>query len=221
MRHIFTVFLFCSFNSIAQLTDEKAAELSRNYEVYAYSYFQGFEGKSGYASSVVLTRDGGCAFLGDWYEENDHGPLLIKLDAEGKEQWKIKLKGGYEESESQGIVEDAAGNIFAFALVYSSSGYRGGCERVMCVSPSGELNWDKLIGTFTLVDRPTFSYIHSDANGKIELRGHIVKEKPAEGKDPDYYYWSAWLDSKGSIEEQTGKLIDWANDNWQQWYQAE
>ena len=91
----------------------------------------------------------------------------------------------------------------------------------MCVSPSGELNWDKLIGTFTLVDRPTFSYIHSDANGKIELRGHIVKEKPAEGKDPDYYYWSAWLDSKGSIEEQTGKLIDWANDNWQQWYQAE
>ncbi|MBK9192103.1 MAG: hypothetical protein IPM77_11650 [Crocinitomicaceae bacterium] len=221
MKLHFTVCLFCSVQAMAQISYEKASELSRNYEVYAYSYFEGFAGKQGYASSVILTLDGGCAFLDEWYEENDHGPLLIKLDKDGKEQWKTKLKGGYEESESQGIVEDAGGNFYVFALVYTSTGYLGGCERVMCVSPSGELNWDKLIGAFTLENSPTFSYIHSDKNGKVELRGHIAKEKPAEGKDPDYYYWSAWLDSKGDIVEETGKRIDWANDNWQQWYIAE
>lgn len=221
MKSLFTILFFSSFVSFCQMTYEKASELSRNYEIYAYSYFEGFAGKPGYAAAVILTSDGGCAFLGDWYENEDSGPLLIKLDSAGNEQWKTKLKGGYEESESQGIVQDVNGNFYVFSLVYSSSGYRGGCERVMCVSASGAMTWDKLIGKFTLVNRPTFSYIRSNENGKIELRGHIVKDEPAEGKDPDYYYWSAWLNQDGSLEQTTEQLINWETDKWQDWYKAE
>lgn len=221
MKSFFTVFFLTTFISFGQMTYEKASELSRKYEVYAYSYFEGFAGKPGYAAAVILTHDGGCAFLGEWYEGENHGPLLIKLDSAGNEQWQTKLKGSYDESESQGIVQDSNGNFYVFALVYSNSGYRGGCERVMCVSAKGTLIWDNLIGKFTLVNRPTFSYIHADENGKIELRGHIVKETPAEGKDPDSYYWSAWLNADGSMEQTTGQLINWETDKWQDWYKAE
>jgi len=221
MKFITLFFVGLSSLAYSQITYEKASELSKQYEVYAYSYFEGFAGKPGYAASVILTNDGGCAFLGTWIENDHYGPLLIKLDADGKEQWKLKVNCEYNESEQQGIVQDSNGNFYIFQLVYSATGYRGGCEQVVCVSATGEKLWDKLIGDFTLVNRPTFSYIHVIENGKVELRGHIVLDEPAPDKDPQYYFWSAFLNAEGKVEAETGKPIDWANDNWKAWYQAE
>ena len=56
--------------------------------------------------------------------------------------------------------------------------------------------------------------------GKIYMRGHMAKEKPADG-DPKYLYWEGWLDATGKLTQQTGEQIDWSKDEWQKKFKPE
>lgn len=92
---------------------------------------------------------------------------------------------------------------------------------MICFSKTGTVLWDKLLGTYTLLNRPTVSYVCKLKDGRIEMRGHVVREKPALGKDPKYHYWEGWFNSKGILTEKTGDILDWGNSEWQKKYKPE
>lgn len=199
-------FSIISLNAFGQLTVERARDSTRKYHIAAYSYHEEFIGHKGYGAPVYLTGDGGAAVFGD----GDEGPMLVKLDKSGKQQWKKIIAPKGEELESQSVVQDTQGNYFIFQLIYDPTKYRGVCERALMMNKSGTVVWDKFIGTCQLINNPVVSYIKSLSDGRIALRGHVVKEKPPEGKDPTYYYWEGWLNSKGVLTQKTGPVIDWS-----------
>ena len=208
--------LFLSTVTFAQLTIDKAREVHNSNHLGTYSYHEAFIGHAGYGSPTILTSDGGAALFGDGDPVNEKAAAhLVKLDKDGKELWRSYVFNKYDEMESQSVAQDSKGNYYVFMLVYSEKGYRGGAQRVVMFNKSGKLVWDKLMGTFTLLNRPTFSYIRSEPNGKIYLRGHIVKNAPPAGKDPDSRYFEGWLDDSGKLTQRSGDVIDWKNDEWQ------
>lgn len=211
MKYIF--FVLVSVTAQAQITMDVAnANAVIKYHIGTYSYHEQFIGHSGYGAPVILTADGGAAAFGD----GDEGCMLVKLDSQGKEQWKKILPRKGNEMESQSVVQDKHGDFYVFILVYDNSKYRGGCERVIYISKTGGVVWNKFIGSCYMVNNPTVSYIRALNDGSIALRGHVVTQKPLEGKDPTYYFWEGWLDKFGKLTQKTGAVIDWKKqEEWQ------
>ena len=212
MKYAGVILLFASSMSYGQLTMEIAQDSAvRKYHIGSYSYHEQFKGHKGYGAPLILTADGGGAAFGD----GDEGCMLVKLDQKGKVQWKRTLKPKGDEMESQSVVQDKNGNYYVFILVYDHTKYRGGCERVIFLNKTGTPLWDKFIGSCFLINNPTVSYIRAMEDGRVAMRGHVVTEKPAEGKDPSYHFWEGWINSKGIMTQKTGDVIDWANKDWE------
>ena len=204
--------------SFAQLPLDQVQEKTvQKYHLGASTYFTDFIGHRGYGALVILTNDGGGAAFGS----GDNGNELVKINKSGTEQWKRKVVSKGDEMEIQGVVEDKAGNFYLFMLVYDNAKYRGGTERVVCVNKAGMILWDKYIGQFAMVNNPTVSWIRTGVDGRINLRGHIVKAAPPQGKDPSYSFWEATIDSKGQVVAKTGDVIDWGNPEWKLKFQPE
>ena len=213
MRYLTFATLLFSTATYGQLTVDVVKEKAViKYHIGTYSYHEQFIGHNSYGAPLILTSDGGGAAFGD----GDEGIMLVKLDKDGKEQLKRIIKPKGNETESQSVAQDKNGNYYLFMLTYDETKYRGGCERVVCLSKAGAILWDKFIGSCNLVNNPTVSYIRALSDGRIALRGHVVKETPPEGKDPTYYYWEGWLDKTGKLTQKTGPLIDWKKqEEWQ------
>ncbi len=213
MRYLPFASLLFSVATYGQLTVDVVKEKAViKYHIGTYSYHEQFIGHGGYGAPLILTSDGGGAAFGG----GDEGIMLVKLDKDGKEQLKRIIKPKGNETESQSVAQDKNGNYYLFMLTYDETKYRGGCERVVCLNKSGAILWDKFIGSCNLVNNPTVSYIRALSDGRIALRGHVVKETPPEGKDPTYYYWEGWLDKAGKLTQKTGAVIDWKKqEEWQ------
>jgi hypothetical protein len=213
MRYLTFATLLFNVAAYGQLTVDVVREKAViKYHIGTYSYHEQFIGHKSYGAPLILTSDGGGAAFGS----GDEGIMLVKLDKEGKEQLKRIIKPKGNETESQSVVQDKNGNYYLFMLTYDETKYRGGCERVVCLNKAGTILWDKFIGSCNLVNNPTVSYIRALSDGRIALRGHVVKETPPEGKDPTYYYWEGWLDKAGKLTQKTGPVIDWKKqEEWQ------
>ena len=127
----------------------------------------------------------------------------------------------FDEMESQCVVQDSKGNLYVFMLSYDEKRYRGGSERVVCYDKKSKLLWDKTLGSYTLLNTPVVSYVRPLPDVRIYMRGHIVKDKPLEGKDPVYRYWEGWLDSLGKLTQKVNEEIDWKKDEWQKKFKPE
>ncbi len=218
MKYLWIAFLLASNLANGQLTIAMASDsMVRKYHIGTYSYHEQFIGHKGYGAPLILTSDGGGAAFGD----GDEGIMLVKVDANGTEQWKSILPPKGDEGESQSVVQDKLGNYYVFSLVYDETKYRGGCERAVFLNKTGKVVWDKFIGSCQLVNNPTVSYIKALDDGRIALRGHVVKVKPAEGKDPVYHFWEGWLDKTGKLTQKSGDVIDWKDPKWQDLFKPE
>lgn len=213
MRYLLAILLLNSSVGYGQLSMDSAKATIAKYRLGYSTYFEPFLEHSGYGAPWILTSDGGAAAFGD--------NMLYKLDRKGKEEWMRTVKTQFDEMESQSVVQDTKGNLYVFMLSYDNKRYRGGSERVLCYDKKGKLLWDKTLGAYTLMNNPTVSYIRQLKDGRIYLRGHIVKDKPLEGKDPVYRYWEGWLDSTGKLTQKAGDQIDWAKDEWQKKFKPE
>jgi outer membrane protein assembly factor BamB len=213
-----SVFFFLSHFAVAQVTIDQAKELTvQKYHLGSSTYFNDFIGHAGYGAMVILTNDGGAAAFGD----GDEGLMLVRINKSGTEQWKRKITSKGDEMETQAVAEDKAGNFYLFMLVYDNAKYRGGCERVICFSRAGVQLWDKFLGPFAIVNNPVVSWVRSALDGRISMRGHIVTEPPAEGKDPSYHFWEASINSKGFVAQKSGEVIDWGKDEWKKKFKPE
>jgi hypothetical protein len=218
MKRLLVIMLFCGTNAVAQMTIDAARDsLVTKYHIGASTYLDQFVGHAGYGAVVIITADGGAAAFGD----GDEGLMLYKLDKAGKLQWKKKIARKGNEMEPQCVVQDNKGNFYLFTLVYGLTGYTGGCERVVFVSKTGAVGWDKQIGSCQLVNNPTVSYTRTLADGRVAIRGHVVTQKPAAGKDPEYYYWEGWIGSTGTLTQKVGDKLDWSNEDWKKKYAPE
>lgn len=147
--------------------------------------------------------------------------MIVKLDKNGKVQWKRTIQPKGDEMESQSVVQDKNGNYFVCILVYDNTKYRGGCERVICLNKAGVILWDKFIGTFTLLNNPTIGYLRALGDGRIALRGQVVKQTPPKGEDPKYLFWEGWINGKGLLTQKTGEVIDWKSPEWQKFFKPD
>ena len=215
MKYSFVMLMLVRTIGYAQLAMEDTDALISAYKLGSYSYHEQFKGHKGYGAPIILTLDGGAAMFGDFGGEKGSHGLLVKVDKNRKEEWKRAIRPQFDEMESQSVIQDKNGNYFVFMISYDYKRYRGGCERIVCLDKKGTILWDKTIGKYELVNSPTFSYIRSLSDGRISLRGHMVTEKPAEGKDPQYHYWEGWINSQGKLTQKTGVVIDWANKEWE------
>lgn len=198
----------------AQLTMESAKQAALALHLSSYSYHEQFVGHAGYGAPIILTKDGGAAAFGD----GDEGPMLVRFDTAGAILWKRPFTAKGEEMELQSVVQTSSGDFMVFALVYDANRfkYRGGCERAAYITKKGTVLWDKFIGTCGLLNSPTVSYIRALPDGRVSLRGHIVKQAPPKGQDPTYLFWEGWLNSKGVMTQKTGAAIDWKKtEEWQ------
>jgi hypothetical protein len=187
------------------------------YHLGQYSYHEQFKGHKGYGAPLILTADGGAAAFGD----GDEGIMLVKLNKTGKEEWKRIITRKGTETESQSVVQDKTGNYYVFMLTYDETKYRGGCERVIFLNKAGTIVWDKFIGTCNLLNNPTVSFIRQLNDGRIIMRGHVVTQKPAKGKDPQYRFWEGWLDKTGKLTQQAGDVIDWKKPEWKKKFEPD
>jgi hypothetical protein len=217
MKSFIAIPLLMSAAAFGQLKIEDTEATTIKYHISGYSYHDKFKGHNGYGAPVILTSDGGAALFGD----SDEGVMLLKLDKTGKEQWKRKIAPKFDETESQSVVQDSKGNFYVFQLLYDQKRYRGGSERIVCINKAGTIVWDKTIGSFSQVNNPIVDYIRAQPDGKIYLRGHVVRQKPPEGQDPDTLYWEGWIDSTGKLSEKTGEKIDWGKEEWQRRFSPE
>jgi len=213
MKYLSVILLFGSSIAYGQLSMEAARDTIARYRLGYSTYFQPFLEHPGYGAPWILTSDGGAAAFGD--------NMLYKFDRTGKEEWNRTVQVQFDEMETQSVAEDKKGNLYVFMLSYDSKRYRGGSERVLCYDKKGKVLWDKTLGAYTLMNNPTISYIRSLDDGRIYMRGHVVKEKPVEGKDPVYRYWEGWLDSTGKLTQKAGEVIDWAKGEWQARFKPE
>jgi outer membrane protein assembly factor BamB len=213
MKLIIVLLLLCCSAAYGQLSMDSAKVIIAKYRLGYSTYFEPFIGQRGYGAPWILTSDGGAAAFGD--------NMLYKFNAKGKEQWMRKVVPQFDELETQGVAQDTKGNLYVFMLSYDSKRYRGGSERVLCYDKTGKVLWDKTLGTYTLMENPIVSYIKPQNDGRIYMRGHVVKEKPIEGKDPVYRFWEGWLDSTGKLTQKAGDVIDWSKDEWQKKFKPE
>ncbi len=213
MKQVILILCLLSTNTFAQLTFDSVMVATQKYRLGYSTYFEPFMRKPGYGAPVILTSDGGGAAFGN--------NTLYKLDRKGKEQWTREVKPQFDEMENQGVAQDKKGNLYVFSLSYDSKRYRGGSERVLCYDKTGKLLWDKTLGAYDVMNNPTISYIRQLDDGRVYMRGHVVKEKPLEGKDPVYRFWEGWLDSTGKLTQKAGDIIDWRKDEWQKKFKPE
>ncbi len=221
MKYLFILFLFVSTLGNAQLTMEASNEIQSRYDVGSYSYHEEFKGHPGYGAPIILTADGGMAIFGDSEDSVGIHGLLAKLDKTGKEQWKRIIRPQFDNLESQSVVQDKAGNFYVFIISYDQTRYRGGSQRIVCMDKTGKILWDKTIGKYDVMNNPSFSYIRALSDGRIALRGHIVTEKPVEGKDPIYHYWEGWINYQGKLTQKTGAVLDWSKPEWKKLFKPE
>ena len=207
--------LLISISSLAygQLTMATAKEIIQPYHLGYSTYFDPFVEKSGYGAPWILTADGGAAGFGD--------NVLYRFTKDGKEQWKRPVKPQFGEMENQAVAEDTKGNLYAFTLSYDPKRYRGGSERVVCYDKTGKLRWDKTLGAYTQLNNPIVDWIKPLDDGRIYMRGHVVKEKAVEGQDPVTRFWEGWLDATGKLTQKAGEPIDWSKDEWQKMFKPE
>jgi hypothetical protein len=219
MKRILTITLvLVASNAVAQMTIDAARDsLVRKYHIGASTYLDQFVGHAGYGAMVITTSDGGAAAFGD----GDEGLVLYKLDKNGKLQWKRKISRKGTELEPQCVVQDSKGNFYTFTLVYGLTSWRGGCERIVYVNKTGTIGWDKQIGTCQLMNSPTVSYTHTLSDGRVAIRGHIVTEKPVEGKDPVYHNWEGWIGSTGALTQKVGDVLNWSDEKWKKLFAPE
>ena len=206
MKKLTWLLLLSSTLTHSQLTIPVARDSALQYHISSYSYLEEFIGYKNFGAPIVQTADGGAAFFGD----GDLGAMLLKLDKSGKEEWKMVVPPKGTEVESQGVVQGKAGNYYLFQLVHDETKMRGGVERVAMVSKTGKVVWDKYIGQFSKINNPIVSYIKALPDGRISLRGHVVKTTPPAGKDPTYLFWEGWLNGQGTLTQKTGAVIDWS-----------
>ena len=221
MKYLLILFLFINSISYSQLTMDSVKVIAKKYELSSYSYHEQFIGHKDYAAPIILTSAGGAAIFGDGDVKNVKWAQLVKIDKNGKEVWKKSFKPQFDELESQSVIQDENGNFYIFMLSFDYKIYRGGCQRVIYLNKDGITLWDKILGKCDVMNNPIFSYIHLGKDGKIELRGHVVKDKPVEGKDPVYKFWEGWLNDKGIMTEKVGEVIDWSNKDWQKKFNPE
>jgi len=212
-KYIFLLMLVSSA-SYGQLSIDEAIALAREYRIGSYYYMEQFSGHFGYGAPVILTADKGAAIFGDTGDESGSFGLLVRFDSTGAEAWSRKIRQKGSDMESQVVVEDARGNYYVFIISYERGKYRGGSERVVHIRDGGEILWEKMLGNLTLLDNPVVAYVKALDGGRIEMRGHVVIEKPVEGKDPVYQTWTAWLDSEGHYSQEIGEQIDWSGSEW-------
>jgi hypothetical protein len=213
MKYLIAFLLITHSFAFAQLSMDSARAIVAKYRLGYSTYFEPFVEKPGYGAPWILTSDGGAAAFGD--------NMLYKFNNKGKEQWMRRVTPQFNELETQGVAQDTKGNLYVFMLSYDNKRYRGGSERVLCYDKSGKILWDKTLGAYAVVENPIVSYIKPQPDGKIYMRGHIVKEKPVEGKDPVYRFWEGWLDSTGKLTQKAGDVIDWGKDEWQKKFKPE
>lgn len=214
MRQTIAILLIVHSVGYGQLTLDAAQQAAQPFHLSSYSYHEEFIGHAGYGAPRILTADGGAAVFGD----GDEGPVLMKFDKEANVQWKRFITPKGTEMELQSVVQSKFGGFYVFMLVYDEAKfkYRGGCERAMLITKDGVVVWDKFIGSCGLLNSPTVSYIRALEDGSISLRGHVVRQKPPEGKDPTYLYWECILNNKGTITQKDGPAIDWQKtEEWQ------
>jgi hypothetical protein len=207
MKYLLALLCLCGSVAHAQLTFDSARVIVHQYRLGYSTYFEPFLEHADYGAPWILTGDGGAAAFGD--------NLLVRIGKSGKEQWHRRVIPQFNELECQGVAEDKKGNLFVFMLSYDNKRYRGGSERVLCYDKNGKVLWDKTLGAYTVMNNPIISYIRLLPDGKIYLRGHVVTDKPEEGKDPVYRYWEGWLDNTAKLTQKSGDVIDWAKDDWQ------
>ena len=212
MKKIGFVLVFVWTHSLGQLSMDSLKNIVQPLHLGYSTYFSAFAGKEGYGGPYILTKDGGGAAFGD--------NVVYKFDNKGKQLWKKAIKDRFEEMETQVIAEDSKGNLYAFMLEYNTKVYRGGTERVLCYDRTGKLLWDKLIGKYAGLNNPIVSYVKPTADDRIYMRGHVAKEKKANG-DPKYLYWEGWYDATGKLSQTSGEEIDWAKDEWQKKFKPE
>jgi len=218
MKYAAILLLFVRSVSYGQLTMEAAHDSAvLKYHIGSYSYHEQFKGHKGYGASLIQTLDGGAAAFGD----GDEGCMLVKLDKDGREQWKRIIKPKGDEMESQSVVQDKNGNYYAFILVYDNTKYRGGCERVVFFNKSGVIVWDKYIGAFAQLNNPTIGYSRALPDGRIALRGQVVKKPPVKDQDPQYQFWEGWINSKGVLTQKAGAVIDWKDQSWKKFFEPQ
>ncbi len=218
MKYLFIPVMLISSMAYGQLTMEIASDSTvRKFHIGSYSYHEQFKGHAGYGAPLILTNDGGGAAFGD----GDEGSMIVKLDKNGKRQWKKTIAPKGNEMESQSVVQDKNGNYYVFILVYDNTKYRGGCERVVLLNKTGTIVWDKFIGSCYLVNNPTVAYMRQLGDGRIALRGQVVTQKPNPGEDPKYHFWEGWINDKGVLTQKTGDVIDWKNQDWQKLFKPE
>lgn len=212
MKYLSIILFFVSSSGFGQLTLSEAKTAALEYNVRSYSYHVKFEGHEGYAAPIILIADGGTIFFGD--SEDDKSVNIVKLDKDGNAEWQSHIRAKFDEMETQSIIQDQGGYYYAFVLSYDYSKYRGSCERVINLDKGGNILWDKTLGDYTLKDNPHCSYIHLLEDGRLELRGHIVTEPAKKADDPEYHFWTSWLNNKGDRTQEIGDVIDWSDPNW-------
>ncbi|HYG50328.1 MAG TPA: hypothetical protein VD905_05465 [Flavobacteriales bacterium] len=217
MKPIFTLSVLFATNCYGQLNLKRAEDSLQKYRISQYDYMTGFKGHKGYGAPVILTNDGGAAAWG----HGDNGAGLVKLDSSGHKKWERLFTPQFTELELQSVVQDNEGNYFACMLSYDEKRYRGGSERLVCMDQTGKIIWDKTLGNYTEMNNPVIQYMHALKDGRIEMRGHIVKDKPAGGKDPVYKEWQGWIDVKGTYTQKVGEAIDWSKGTWKDFYKVE
>jgi hypothetical protein len=215
---IITLFLLLICNhSFAQLSIESAKKACRPYQLGLYSYHEKFIGKAGFAAPLVLTSDGGAAQFGNATSEQVQGALLVKLNSGGKEEWKLFIRPEFDEVEAQSVIQDQKGNFMVFLLSYDQKRYRGGTQRVLRIDPKGKILWDKTVGLYSVMKSPTFNSISLSENQQVYIRGQIVTDVPASGKDPLYRYWEGWINAEGTLTQKSHEVIDWKSAKWKPW----
>jgi len=215
MKYLFVILSLVSSLAYGQLSTDEARKVFYSYKLGSYDYHEQFIGHTGYGAPVISTSDGGAAFFGGTGDSTGSFGLIVKLDKEGREEWKQTIRPLFDEIETQSVVQDKSGNFYVFMLSYDRTKYRGGCERIVCLGRNGIILWDNIIGECAQLNNPIIAYIRSLEDGRISLRGHIAIKKPAKGEDPKYYFWEGWIDDKGKLTQKTGDVIDWANQDWE------
>ena len=158
--------------------------------------------------AAVATPDGGFLLARNFNQgfETDTNIILIKIDAQGNEQW-TKTYGGSADEQVTSIIASSAGGYLIGG--YSASGIGGDKSEpnqggrdywVIKVDETGEKQWDKTIGgeaddeIAELVEIPTGGYL---------LAGNSNSDKSGD-KSQDYSYengtatfWAVKIDAQG------------------------
>ena len=141
-------------------------------------------------NSVVATADGGYAFAGFTrsYGNGDSDAWLVKVDDQGRQQWRETYGGSRHETAYSGIVSTGGG--FLLAGTSNSDGNRDAW--VASVDDEGGLRWEGTYGSpesdglLSIVEAPDGGYVFSgwtDRSSEDELDAWLAKLSEGAGTD--------------------------------------